>query len=81
MRASKNWLSEYVDLNNFTDDDLFREINAHVCEIESYSKLINATNLTIGHVLECEAIPETHLHKCQVDLGNEVSQIVCGAPM
>ena len=80
MRASKNWLSEYVDLNNFTDDDLFREINAHVCEIESYSKLINATNLTIGHVLECEAIPETHLHKCQVDLGNEVSQIVCGAP-
>ena len=80
MRASKNWLSEYVDLNNFTDDDLFREINAHICEIESYSKLINATNLTIGHVLECEAIPETHLHKCQVDLGNEVSQIVCGAP-
>ncbi len=80
MRASKNWLSEYVDLKDFTDEDLFREINAHVCEIESYSKLINATNLTIGHVLECEAIPETHLHKCQVDLGKEVSQIVCGAP-
>ena len=80
MKASKNWLNEYVDLTNITDDELFKEINAHVCEIESYGKLVNATNLTIGHVLECEAIPETHLHKCQVDLGTEVSQIVCGAP-
>ena len=80
MKASKNWLNEYVDLTNISDDDLFREINAHVCEIESYGKLVDATNLTIGHVLECEAIPETHLHKCQVDLGTEVSQIVCGAP-
>ena len=80
MKASKNWLNEYVDLTNITDDELFKEINAHVCEIESYGKLINANNLTIGHVLECEAIPETHLHKCQVDLGGEVSQIVCGAP-
>ncbi len=80
MKASKNWLCEYVDLTNISDEDLFREINAHVCEIESFGKMINATNLVIGHVLECEAIPETHLHKCMVDLGGEVSQIVCGAP-
>ncbi len=80
MKASKNWLNEYVDLTNVSDEVLFREINAHVCEIESFGKMINANNLTIGHVLECEAIPETHLHKCQVDLGNEVAQIVCGAP-
>ena len=80
MKASKNWLNEYVDLSNISDEELFREINAHVCEIESFGKLINATNLTIGHVLECEVIPDTHLHKCQVDLGNKVSQIVCGAP-
>ena len=80
MKASKNWLNEYVDLTNVSDEELFREINAHVCEIESFGKMINANNLTIGHVLECEAIPETHLHKCMVDLGKEVSQIVCGAP-
>ena len=80
MKASKNWLCAYVDLKDISDEDLFREINAHVCEIESFGKMINANNLTIGHVLECEAIPDTHLHKCQVDLGTEVSQIVCGAP-
>ncbi len=80
MKASKNWLNEYVDLTNVSDEELFKEINAHVCEIESFGKMINANNLTIGHVLECEAIPETHLHKCMVDLGKEVSQIVCGAP-
>ena len=80
MKASKNWLNEYVDLTNVSDEDLFREINAHVCEIESFGKMIEATNLTIGHVLECEDIPDTHLHKCMVDLGSEVQQIVCGAP-
>ena len=80
MKASKNWLNEYVDLTGISDDELFKEINAHVCEIESYGKMINATNLTIGHVLECEDIPDTHLHRCQVDLGKEVTQIVCGAP-
>ena len=80
MKASKNWLNEYVDLTDISDEKLFNEINAHVCEIESFGKMINANNLTIGHVLECEVIPDTHLHKCQVDLGDKVSQIVCGAP-
>ena len=43
--------------------------------------MIDATNLVVGEVLECESIPETHLHKCQVKINqNEVSQIVCGAP-
>ena len=34
----------------------------------------------VGKVIECEEHPESdHLHICQVDIGNEVLQIVCGA--
>ena len=81
MRISKNWLSEYLDLSKYSDDELYKIITYHVCEIETMKKLIDATNLVVGEVLECEAIPETHLHKCQVKINqNEVSQIVCGAP-
>lgn len=82
MKVSKNWLGEYLDLSKYTDDELFREINAHVCEIESYKKLVEANNLTIGYVKECIMHPDSdHLHVCQVEIRpGEVSQIVCGAP-
>lgn len=82
MKVSKNWLKDYLDLDNFTDEELFKEINFHVCEIESYKKLVEATNLTIGKVLECKMHPDSdHLHVCQVEIApNVVSQIVCGAP-
>jgi len=81
MKVSKNWLKEYLDLSKLNDEELYNQITAHVCEIETMTKLCDATNLTIGKVLECEAIEGTHLHKCQVEVKpGEVCQIVCGAP-
>lgn len=81
MKVSKNWLGEYLDLKNISDKELFDLINAHVCEIETYRKMVDATNLIVGEVLECEMHPDSdHLHVCQVNVGNEVLQIVCGAP-
>ncbi len=82
MKVSKNWLKDYLDLDNITDEELHQLISFHVCEIESYKKLVDATNLTIGKVLECVMHPDSdHLHVCQVEIReNEVSQIVCGAP-
>lgn len=82
MKVSKNWLGEYLDLSSYSDEKLFEEISFHVCEIESYKKMVEATNLTIGKVLECVAHPDSdHLHVCQVEIKpGEVSQIVCGAP-
>ncbi|MCR5647673.1 MAG: phenylalanine--tRNA ligase subunit beta [Acholeplasmatales bacterium] len=82
MKVSKNWLSDYLDLSKYTDEQLFSEINAHINEIESYEKMVNATNLTVGYVLECVPHPDSdHLHVCQVEVKpGDVQQIVCGAP-
>ena len=82
MKVSKNWLSDYLDLSKYTDEQLFNEINAHINEIESYEKMVNATNLTVGYVLECVPHPDSdHLHVCQVEVKpGDVQQIVCGAP-
>ena len=30
MKVSKNWLKDYLDLDNFTDEELFKEMNFHV---------------------------------------------------
>lgn len=82
MKVSKNWLKEYLNLDSITDEELFSCISAHICEIESYQKLVQATNLTIGYVKECEIHPNSdHLHICQVEVRpNEMKQIICGAP-
>ncbi|MBQ9520324.1 MAG: phenylalanine--tRNA ligase subunit beta [Acholeplasmatales bacterium] len=82
MKVSKNWLSDYLDLSKYSDEELFNQINAHINEIESYEKMVNATELSVGYVLECIPHPDSdHLHVCQVEVKpGDVKQIVCGAP-
>lgn len=81
MLVSRRWLEEYLDLSNYSDDDLYNIFTKNVCEVEVMYKTCGASNMTIGRVLECEDIPDTHLHKCQVEvMPGIVKQIVCGAP-
>ena len=80
MKLSKNFVKDYVDIDvdiNTLAEDMTRVGNEYDCA----GKLINATNLVIGEVLECEDHPDSdHLHVCKVDIGKEVLDIVCGAP-
>ena len=82
MILSKNFLKDYVDIDENLDiktlaEDLTRVGN----EYDLAQKLIPATKLIIGNVLECTEHPDSdHLHCCRVDVGNEVLNIVCGAP-
>lgn len=82
MKVSKNWLKEYLDLDGISDEALYDAISMHVCEIESYHPLVEATGLTVGLVKECIFHPNSdHLHICQVEVApNTIKQIVCGAP-
>ena len=80
MKVSFNWLKDYIDLTNVTTEELSKLIAAHVVEIEEEYPLTTATNLEVGYVKECEEVEGTHLHKCQIELSDGVSQIVCGAP-
>ena len=80
MKLSTNFLKDYVDVEvdlHTLAEDMTKVGN----EYDSAENLINATNLTIGEVLEYEMHPDSdHLHVCKVNTGNEVLQIVCGAP-
>lgn len=80
MKLSTNFLKDYVDIDvdlHTLAEDMTKVGN----EYDSAEKLINATNLVIGEVLECEMHPDSdHLHVCRVNVGDEVLQIVCGAP-
>ncbi len=81
MIISRNWLEEYLDLSNYDNKKLEEIIYNKIIEIEKSEDFINASNLVIGKVLECENHPNSdHLHVCKVDIKTEVLQIVCGAP-
>lgn len=80
MKLSTNFLKDYVDIDvdvKTLAEDMTRVGN----EYDSAGKFIEATNLIVGQIKECEEHPDSdHLHVCQVDVGKEVLQIVCGAP-
>jgi len=80
MKLSTNFVKDYVDIDVDTKT-LAEDMTKAGNEYDSAENLINATNLVVGEVLECEMHPDSdHLHVCKVNVGEEVLQIVCGAP-
>ena len=82
MKISINWIKDYVDLSGIEIDELVKRFNLSTAEIEGVEyKGKNVQNVVFGKVLSVENHPEsTHLHILKVDVGDEVLQIVCGAP-
>ena len=82
MKLSINFLKDYIDLDDDIDvkklaDDMTKAGN----EYDEAGSLINATKLIIGEIIDCKDHPDSdHLHCCKVNIGNEVLNIVCGAP-
>ena len=81
MLVSYKWLKELVDVD-VTSAELAEKMSTTGIEVEGVtSPQTGLSKLVVGEVLSCEDVPDTHLHLCQVDTGDESSrQIVCGAP-
>lgn len=80
MKVSLNHLKELVS-TDITAEKLSELFNLHSGEVEEYYNLVEATNIVVGKVLSKEKHPDADkLSVCQVDIGGEISQIVCGAP-
>jgi phenylalanyl-tRNA synthetase beta chain len=75
-----NWLKDLVDVPVSVEElsDLFA---LHSMEVEEFYSLVEGNKLVVGYVTEMEKHPNADkLNVCQVDIGGEISQIVCGAP-
>lgn len=81
MKLSKKFLANYIDLNGIDFTELANKMVFTGNEFDSIDTMCEATDLKIGHVLDCVNHPDSdHLHICKVDLKTEVKQIICGAP-
>ena len=77
---SLNWVKDYIDIENEDLNELAVKVTKAGVNVEKVMKN-RIENLVIGEVLECVDHPDSdHLHVCQVNVGDKVTQIVCGAP-
>ena len=92
MKISLNEIKKYVKIpKEITTDQLVKLIGARLVEVEEAVELApKYQGIYIVKVVECEAIPDTHLHLCKIDAkahGQDFNpderglvQVVCGAP-
>lgn len=81
MLVSLKEIAKYVDISDISAQEIADKLTFSGIEVENINKLANASNLVIGEVIECGPHPDSdHLHVTKVDVGDEILDIVCGAP-
>lgn len=82
MLVSIKWLKEYVDIQDLAPADLGEKITRSGIEVDAViDRSHGITHVVVGYVKECVKHPEADkLSICQVDVGEETTQIICGAP-
>lgn len=82
MLVSLKWLKDYIDIEGFSPEELAEKITRAGIEVDSViDRSQGMKNIVVGHVLSKEKHPDADkLSICQVDVGTDVRQIICGAP-
>lgn len=80
MIVTRAWLQEFIDISKISTEDICKTLNSIGLEVDSVESVQIPSGVVVGKVVEREKHPDADkLSVCQVDLGNEQVQIVCGA--
>jgi phenylalanyl-tRNA synthetase beta chain len=81
MIVTKNWLSEFVNLDGISNDKLYETFNSIGLEVDSIVDYTIPQKVVVGEILSCKKHPDADkLNVCQIDVGGDTTlQIVCGA--
>ncbi|MFH0781815.1 MAG: phenylalanine--tRNA ligase subunit beta [Pseudomonadota bacterium] len=82
MKLTLDWLQNYVDLDGLAPEKLADHLTMLGLEVDAVSPLYEElAPLRTGLVVAAEKHPDADkLTVCQVKIGEEIHQIVCGAP-
>ena len=82
MFLSMNWIGDFVDLSGLDKKALIKNFTLSTAEVEDiFEKGNNISGVVVAKILSVENHPESKkLHLLKVDKGDEVVDIVCGAP-
>lgn len=80
MIVTRNWLQEFVDISKISTEDICIALNSIGLEVDSVENISIPKGVKVGYVESKEKHPNADkLNICQVNIGSEVTQIVCGA--
>ena len=82
MLVSIKWLKDYVNTQQLPPAELGEKITRSGIEVDAViDRSHGMTNIVVGYVESCVKHPEADkLSICQVNVGEEITQIICGAP-
>lgn len=81
MRVPLRWLAEYVDISGIEAGELAQRLTLAGLEVEGVETFGPVEGVVVGRVLEVTPHPNAdRLSVCQVDAGDGVRTVVCGAP-
>lgn len=80
MIISRHWLNEIIDISGISTDILIKTLNSIGLEVDSHKSITIPDGVVIGYVKTTSKHPDADkLNICEVDVGSEILQIVCGA--
>ena len=80
MIVTKHLLEQFLPLNGICEKTMIAELSKIGLEVESFKNLRVADGVVVGRVVEKTPHPDADkLSVCQVDIGEKVLQIACGA--
>lgn len=80
MIVTKQWLNEWIDVHAQETERISVALNAIGLEVDGIEKVRIPEHVVVGHVVSCEKHPNADkLNVTQVNVGDSVHQIVCGA--
>ena len=80
MIVTRKWLEEFIDLGDISTEEICEGLNSIGQEVEALKRIRIADKVVVGFVEECEKHPDADkLNVCKVNIGSEITQIVCGA--
>jgi len=81
MKLSYSWLNEYVKIDDIDPSELALRLTMCTCETEEVEEIGGLEKVVVGKILEVSPHPSSdHLFVTKVDVGNEILDIVSGAP-
>ena len=77
-----NWINDFVDLTGEDLDKLIHRFTLSTAEVEGIEyKGRDIQDVVVGEIISCEDHPDSdHLHVLKVNAGDQVYDVVCGAP-
>ena len=80
MIITRQWIQEFITISHISTENICKTLNSIGLEVDSVTSIKIPDGVVLGKVLKKEKHPDADkLNVCQVDIGTEVSQIVCGA--